>query len=358
MKKALLAAVLLLATTSLSWLAFSTNRSTSIILVGDILLDRGVREKISEKGYEYPFSEIKKELKKADIAFGNLEGPITARGIPALKKNTLLFRGDEENVPELKNAGFTILNLANNHSMDYGREGITDTMKALTQAGLITVGAGTDRASAREPVYIKNSGTIVGFLGYSAFPTEGYFYFKDKADVAQLVLDSLSDEVRKAKSKCDFLIVSFHWGKEFDFYPTENQKKAAHIALDSGADLVAGHHPHVLQSIEMYKGKPIFYSLGNFVFDRQVPPRTDETILIRLNLKGKKLDRVEILPLKISSCRPVKADSDEAAMILQRLKLYSNGLGAVIEPAVKSEDGYVRIKDSCLSKSLSYRALY
>lgn len=323
-------------------IALVLNRSTTVVLVGDILLDRGVREKITQKGYAYPYDEIADEIRKADIAFGNLECPITERGIPALKKNTLLFRADRKNATELRSAGFDILNLANNHTMDYGREGMSDTIEALGKAGIITVGAGKDRDSAHKPVYINHSGITIGFLGFSCFPTEGYFYFEDRPDVSQVVLENLSKEVRDAKSNCDFLIVSFHWGREFDYYPVESQKIAAHIALDSGADVIAGHHPHVLQGIEMYKGKPVFYSLGNFVFDRQEPIGTDETILLKLNLKGKRLSKVEVVPLKIVDCQPVRPDADNGKTILERLKIYSEGMNTNI---IIHEAGYAKIID-------------
>ena len=300
--------------------------SITVVLVGDILLDRGVKEKIEENGYAYPFKQIKNEIRKADIAFGNLECPITISGVPALKESRILFKADPENAASLKDAGFDILNLANNHTMDYGREGMENTKEALKQVGILTLGAGENRNSARKPVYMEQSGVTIGFLGFSVFPTEGYFYFDDRMDISQLVIEDLSDEVRNAKAACDFLIVSFHWGREFDCYPTTSQKEAAHLAIDSGADVVVGHHPHVLQGIETYKGKPVFYSLGNFVFDRQQPLETDKTILLRLNLKGNELDRIEIMPLIIVDCQPVKPDSDISDSIIKNLIKYSEGM--------------------------------
>lgn len=158
---------------------FNRNEA-NIFIVGDILLSRGVGEKISQHGPEYPYLNIKNLLPKADIAFGNLECPITSNGNPAVKRPYYLFKGDLYNADALKDAGFKILNLANNHTMDYGRVGILDTIEALKSSTIKTVGAGENKESAHKPEFIEVSGTIIGFLGFSAFPTEGYVYLENK----------------------------------------------------------------------------------------------------------------------------------------------------------------------------------
>jgi gamma-polyglutamate biosynthesis protein CapA len=307
------------------------NRVVKISIVGDVLLDRGVRAMIEKHSPSYPYENISTIFKKSDITVGNLECPITDNGAPILKKGNLIFRGAPSNVPFLYDAGFKIFNLANNHAMDYGSEGISSTIKLLNDKSINTFGGGLNQRDAEKPLYVHTNGVTVGFLGFSAFPPEGYIYFKNKPDVAHLDEDRLHSTIMQAKRGCDILIVMFHFGKEFDFYPSIHQRTVAHIACDSGADIVIGQHPHVLQGIEKYKGKYIFYSLGNFVFDRQIPPGTDQTGILQFSISKKQIRDVSLLPIKITNCQPEPCDRTDAQYIAKRLILYSKGMGAAIE---------------------------
>ncbi len=302
-----------------------------VSVAGDILLDRGVGKVILERGFDYPFEKVTGLLNASDIAFGNLECPITIEGTPVLKDRNLIFRAHPSNAAVLKKAGFDVLNLANNHTMDYGCDGLSSTLDLLGGQGMLVAGAGADKLEAHSPVYIKKSGVTVGFLGFSAFPPEGYFHSDDKPCVAHVDFEKLDESIGKAKAGCDYLVVSFHWGREFSFYAAESQKELARRVLDSGADVIVGHHPHVLQGIEIYKGKIIFYSLGNFVFDRQIPPGTDETVIINLTVRKGELAGVELIPMKIVQCQPVIADKVKSKYILERLKLYSGESGSCID---------------------------
>lgn len=301
-----------------------------IIASGDILLDRGVSEYLENSGYDYPYDDIKEEIIKGDIAIANLECPLTDSGNAVLKRPELIFKGSRLNAAALKRAGFDILNLANNHTMDQGREGLTDTIKLLESSDIRTLGAGMTRSEARKPVFIKKGRIGVGFLGYCDFPPEGYMYDEDKADVARADMKSLGEEVKAARENCDFLVVSFHWGKEFDCYPGDRQREMAHAAIENGADLIIGHHPHVLQGVEEYKGKLIFYSLGNFVFDRQLPKGTDESVIIDIAVDSGGWKEFRIVPVRIEDCRPVIAKGQSAELILDKYKAYSKDYGAKI----------------------------
>lgn len=314
--------------------------SEEIVLcaVGDILLDRGVKAQINGD-YDYPYRKVKNVLERADITFGNLECPITTGGTPALKRSILLFKAEPENAEAIKGTGFDILNLANNHTMDYSTEGITNTMNILKDLNIDFIGAGHNYEEARKPFYIKKKSCKIGFLGYSVFPPEGYISFSDRPDVAKVDIEMLENEIKSAKKSCDFLIVSFHWGKEYEFYAGKMQKNLAHTVIDSGGDLVLGHHPHVLQGVERYKDRLIFYSLGNFIFDRQIQNGTDETIIAKLIIKDKKLDAVQIIPIKIKNCQPYVVNGRAAEYILNRFKLYSEGMNTNVH--VKSGIGYI-----------------
>lgn len=306
------------------------SREVNLAFVGDILLDRGVEKKILDIGMDYPYGKIKDILLKSDLVFGNLECPLTERTSSVMKNRRLLFQANPMSSLELKRAGFSILNLANNHAMDYGRTGLLDTINALQNSGIRTVGAGRNGDAASKPLFIRVSGITLGFLGYSSFPAEGYFFSEDKPDVAHPDVVKIESQITSAKKKCDLLIVSFHWGREFDFYPGEQQKKLAYKAIDNGADLVVGHHPHVLQGIEKYKGKLIFYSLGNFIFDEQIPAGTDETIILKLQTQNGVIKKVGIFPVIIRECKPEPASKKEAKHILDRILLYSKGFNTDI----------------------------
>lgn len=301
------------------------NKTVTISLVGDILLDRGVRIKLDENGLDYPYRKLEKILRKSDITFGNLECPLTTGGSPILKDKKLIFKADPPNSGALREAGFDVLNLANNHTMDYGREGLVETLKILNDSGIRTIGAGTNRDEAHKPVYIKRNGIIIGCLGFCAFPSEGYFFLENNPDIAH-ANENMEQEIRSAKANCDILIVSCHWGREYNFYPSDVQRKLAHTAVDNGADMVWGHHPHVLQGIEKYKSGIIFYSLGNFVFDKQVPEGTDQSIIANLSTRNGKLEEIEMVPVEINNCQPYEITGSKAQELFYRLDKYSEGM--------------------------------
>lgn len=309
----------------------NNTKPVHILAGGDILLDRGVDKYLEEKGFDHPYTGIKNEIKKSDIAFANLECPLTGRGKPALKRPELIFKGSTGNASALKAAGFDILNLANNHIMDQGREGLQDTIELLESGGIRALGAGYTRSEARKPVFIEKGSTRIGFLGYNDFPPEGYMIDEDKADVARPDMKTLGEEVKAARQQCDFLVVSFHWGKEFDSYPGERQREMAHAAIDSGAGIILGHHPHVLQGVEEYKGRLIFYSLGNFVFDRQLHEGTDEAVMVDMTVEDGECKEVRIIPVRIEECRPIIVRGQEAETILGRYRDLSEGYGAELE---------------------------
>lgn len=330
---------LLTAATALNYVRGNTGTRASVMFAGDILLDRGVGKAIQKNGLAYPYEKIKPYLQGADIAAANLECPVTCKGAPVLKDRNLIFRAGIANAAALKDAGFDLLNLANNHIMDYGSAGLTETLDTLQKAGISTVGAGADCEKAREPVFIEKNGIKFGFLGYTTFPAEGYFYFPDRPDTAKLIEDGLASEIAAARRNCDILVVSFHWGREFDHFPGNEQVKIAHAAIDNGADLVIGHHPHVLQGVEKYKDRLIFYSLGNFVFDRQIPEGTDETVLLNIRASDKGVESAELIPVEIKDCQPVSADNEKGRGILQRIGLYSENMGCVIQ--IKGNRGFL-----------------
>lgn len=308
--------------------AYCGSGRATVSIVGDIMLDRGVEEIMEERGYAHPYEKVSRIFLEDDMTLGNLECPITETENPALKRRDIVFRAKKKNAIELKVAGFDVLNLANNHSMDQRSKGLKDTIDMLNYQGISTVGAGENREEAREHVVTKIKGVKIGILGYSAFPPEGFVFSEKDYDVARIDAKSLKDEVSTAKKDCDFLIATIHWGNEYDNYPSEMQRDLARMMVDSGADAIVGHHPHVLQGVEKYMGKYIFYSLGNFVFDRQIPKGTDISVILQLNISKNGCEDIDLIPVKIENAQPRPAYGAERDYIFKRIILYSNGMGA------------------------------
>jgi len=266
-----------------------THSNISLAAVGDVMLGTWVVPHLDSAGSTYPFEATKHILQAADIAIANLEAPFTDRGEP-VKDKQFTFRVPPKHARGLKESGFDILHLANNHMLDYGPEGLFDTIATLDSLALWHVGAGENITEAFAPVIFdrgndNNEPLRFGFLGFSMTHPEEFYASKTKPGTAFpfweryiAALDSLAPQV-------DIMIVSFHWGAEKMVKPKAYQLDMAHAAIDHGADIVLGHHPHVLQGIELYRPRAnarqglIAYSLGNFAFGSYSPSSRTSIIL-------------------------------------------------------------------------------
>jgi poly-gamma-glutamate synthesis protein (capsule biosynthesis protein) len=332
-KRRLTAAAIAAAVTAAAVAVLATNpgsarffrREVLISVAGDILLDRGVADAIAENGASYPYGAVSELFGRDDLTVANLECPLTAGGDGAMKAARFVFRADPSNADVLKSAGFDVLTLANNHTMDYLSAGLNDTMAALEGAGLRYAGAG-DSGDAIEPCFVEINGVRTGILAYSSLPPEGFMYDGGSATVAYAragYLEDMRAEIAGAAARCDFLLVCFHWGAEYRHDVSQAQLEIARAAADAGASAVVGTHPHVLQGKETYNGVPIWYSIGNFVFDKQIPEGTDEAVIVRLTVGKSGLISAEELPVVIERCRPRLADGEKAGEIEADLIRYS-----------------------------------
>lgn len=264
----------------------------TLAFAGDIMLDRGVKKVILREGngnFGFPFSKIEKRLRSYDLLFANLEGPVSARGKDG--GSVYSFRMAEETAEAIKNTGFDILSVANNHIGDWGAEAVFDTLFYLKSAGLKYAGAGLSReeASGTQVLEIKN--TRFAFLAFTDI--SGIYTEKpDEIFVSAADPPEIIKQIQKAKSAADIIIVSFHFGEEYKAVPDERQKYLAYLAVDAGADLVIGHHPHVVQPIEKYKEAHIAYSLGNFIFDQNFSEETMRGMLLEVQVENKKITGV------------------------------------------------------------------
>ena len=291
--------------------------------VGDIMLSRGVAKESRQRGDQgYPFNRIKTYLKDSDVVFGNLENPITPGREVMMPE--MILRADPGVETALKEAGITILSLANNHTADFGRRGLLDTLNYLDQAGIKYAGAGKTESEAFAPEFIETKGMKLVFLAFSDadLVPGSCLAGVNNPGIAFLDEEKLKAAVKSAGEKADFVVVSMHVGTEYETGPDRTQIKFARLAIDSGADLVLGHHPHVIQKAEKYKGKYIFYSLGNFVFDQKWSRATRESLAAKIFISPKGVEKVEILPVFINDQdQPQCIYGEDAKPVLKSLKL-------------------------------------
>lgn len=246
--------------------------STTITFTGDILLDRGVRQEIEARGSESLFtSGVDSVLRASTLVVGNLECPATTIKAPTFKR--YIFRAEPEWLDVLRNHGFTHLNLANNHSVDQGRRGLEDTHRQVIAHGMTPIGADSTQAAAAQPVLLTEAPRKVWLIASLRMALENFAWLPDRWSVSQDDDEALVKRVadlRRADSTA-VIIVSPHWGWEHHLEPVGQQRVLAHRLIDAGADLLIGHHTHTLQTIENYRGRSIYYSLGNFIFDQKKP---------------------------------------------------------------------------------------
>jgi LAS superfamily LD-carboxypeptidase LdcB/poly-gamma-glutamate capsule biosynthesis protein CapA/YwtB (metallophosphatase superfamily) len=275
--------------TQIEEISIIENKITTLFFVGDIMLTRGIKSSV-EKNFNGDYNKLfanLTQLKDADILFGNLEGDVSDTGNNVGSKYS--FRMDPEVLPVLKNAGFDIVSFANNHVGDWNMTAFKDTLSRLDENGLLKTGAGVNKMDAENPTIIEKNGTRFGFLGFSDV---GPDWIKAKIDSPGILLASdpnIGEIIQNAKKKCDVLIISFHFGDEYKLVHNARQEKLAHGAIDSGADMIIGHHPHVMEDIEEYNGKPIVYSLGNFIFDQYFSKDTMRGMFFSVKYDGKNL---------------------------------------------------------------------
>lgn len=282
--------------------ADKADESLSLVFTGDVLFDRGVRQQITATGVDELFSDVAAEFHAADAAIVNLECPITSVAQPVHKR--YIFRGDTCCAAALARAGVTHAALANNHSIDQGRNGLSETMQLLAKAGISPMGAGENPEAAGRPVVIRKGNIEVACFNSVLLPLENWLYLEEKPDVCRWTVGRLAEEIRmyKAAHPHNKVVVVLHWGMEYHKTPSPMQRRDAWRLIRAGADAIVGHHPHVIQQLEYIEGKPVAYSLGNFVFDQRTPD-TSSAQMLRLTFTNDSC-RCDIIPVTIVNCRP------------------------------------------------------
>ncbi|HDG97269.1 MAG TPA: CapA family protein [Desulfobacterales bacterium] len=288
-----------------------------ILAVGDVMLSREVGRQIIKHGPDYPFARISHVLSRGQVVFGNLECPISSRGtpVPFVQSN---FKADPIVVKGLVKAGFKVLSLANNHIYDYGKEAIEDTVNLLKSKGIHVVGIGQSFTEAREPVIIPIADMKIAFLAYTS--AHNATDPKHEYVAPPIDLEWLKHDIQKAKSRADICIVSLHFGYENVEYPPPECRKQARKAIEFGADLILGHHPHVIQGMEAYKRGFIAYSLGNFVFDN-LTDKKRRSFILKASFNREGIQKIELLPIWINDqYQPEVASKELADSIFAKVK--------------------------------------
>lgn len=267
----------------------------SILFAGDILIANNALNYIRKNGHEYPFAKIKNDITEYDYFVANLETPITSRGIEYTNK-LFRFRLNDQQVQALKCLDLSAVTLANNHIMDYGHEGMRDTLAFLEKNGIAYAGAGKDIAAAREPLKIRLGRHECFILAYCERPPESFFAGPNSHGSARFIIDDVKTDIAKYKNNRTIVIVSLHWGQERREAPRRDQIESARAIIGAGADMIVGHHPHWAQGIEIYKGKPIIYSLGDF-YSGFWNESDRDNIMAAVYFSAGTLKRLEIIPL-------------------------------------------------------------
>lgn len=244
---------------------------------------------------DYPFREIAGTLQSSDIVFGNLECPLVTEGRRMV--NDTCYAADPAYARAMAEAGFRVVSFANNHCFDYGEEGFLATLQALRENGIGVIGAGTTLEAARTPAVLRANDVAVAFLAYTMIGGDSIFATDGESGVAPLNPMIVGEDIRRARTAADLVVLSLHWGIEGRPMPWPRLVDLAHDFVDAGADAVLGHHAHVPGSVEIYRGRPILYSLGNFTFGHDHRAWGTDMIA-RLHVQDGAVAAVELLPIR------------------------------------------------------------
>jgi poly-gamma-glutamate capsule biosynthesis protein CapA/YwtB (metallophosphatase superfamily) len=300
----------------------SENREMTLLIVGDVFVRRDDPPSV--------FQHVKDLMRSADFMLGNLEGSVADVGTAREKHGAVAWKGDSRQITAVQTAGFHAMTVANNHMMDYGHEAMLETLTNLDRIGVKHTGAGRNFSEAHTPAIVERDGCKVALLGYTSVFMADWEAGSNSSGLAVMRAHTsyeaparyfeapgtpptihtwvepehkaqLAADIAAARKQADIVICTFHWGVSNGYKKlTEYQVELGRHAVDAGADLVFGHHPHVLQGIDVHKGRAIFYSLGNFTFARHNAAKGHEleTLIIRCRIRDRKLHAVEFLPAR------------------------------------------------------------
>lgn len=298
-----------------SWVAtLSAEHVRTVIATGDVIPARLVNAKVVEmQNFRWPFEKTADFLQNADITFINLETPLI-KNCPIIREG-FTFCGDARNIEGLLFAGVDVANLGNNHTTNFGKEGVDETKALLEENGILATGI--DGAE-----YKNIRGLKIAFLGYNDVGILNYISQADEGKIMQ--------EIKEARNNADIVVVQFHWGIEYVTQPSNRQRQLGKLSIDNGADLVIGNHPHWVQPVEFYNGKLITYAHGNFVFDQTWSEETKTGVVGKYTFYNKELINAEFFPIYIpGNGQPYFLAGEQKQKILDGMKTASNELSSI-----------------------------
>jgi poly-gamma-glutamate synthesis protein (capsule biosynthesis protein) len=307
---------------------------------GDTMLGRLVAETTRKVGSDYPLETIAPVFHAADLAVVNLECAITAQERKWTgRSKAFYFRADPPAAAAIARAGIDAVNLANNHALDFGREGPLETIDLLERAGVASFGAGRTLDEALAPAIVRAGDARVGFVGFTDDPAD-FAATEQRAGVAYLdiehdrarALRTMSDAMARTRERgADLVVVSAHWGPNFDDAPEPEIVAFAHALIDAGADVVFGHSPHVFHGIELYGRKPILYAAGDLVDDYYVGDQAnDRALVFTVTFDGELARRIDLTPCLITDFRVLPAPPAVHGEIRDRITRLSAALGTTV----------------------------
>ncbi|HHM01544.1 MAG TPA: CapA family protein [Caldithrix abyssi] len=303
--------------------ADDSTRVITLVFGGDVTLANHFSAYVKDD-YAYAFKKMPL-FKRADIAMINLENPLTVSNDK--QEKLFNFKAAPRLVQVLTEGGIDLVTLGNNHIYDFGQNGLLETLEVLNKKGIYYTGAGRNVKEAHHPLILKRRGIRLAFFSYYGTHKHSNSHPAtiDSAGTAMRRIALIRRDIENFRPLADVIIVNFHWGLEKENYPQKEQIRLAHQVIEAGADLIIGHHPHVLQGVELYKGKAVFYSLGNFIFGGN--SRTHEfSAVARVEISrrdGEVSIKPFLMPVEIDHWQPAPADSLGAAAVIDSVKKYS-----------------------------------
>lgn len=300
--------------------------TVTLHFVGDVQFSGKVEQRLEKNGFDFPYQYLGNLFRKDDLTIANLETPVTTAGVGALNK-TYVYKSSPKALTALAAAGIDAVNLANNHILDQGTDGLLDTLKYLKENDIAYTGAGRNAKEAYAPHYFERKGIKIALLGATRVMPEASWNAGAKQPGVAGVYDSTAivKSIREARKQADLVIVIAHWGKERVTVLEPHQTELSHAFIDAGADLVIGGHPHVLQGMEQYKGKWIAYSTGNFIFSKSTLSATWDTAIFQATCTRTGACSMKLTPYRAELGQPVPLKDAEASKILQGVAAMSPG---------------------------------
>ncbi|MHB8894216.1 MAG: CapA family protein [Candidatus Geothermincolia bacterium] len=322
-------------------MAGATSSASGLVTIsagGDVNFGDGVTPSLEDGGNDYPFAGVSEAFAATDLSMVNLECCISSTGTPVPGKE-YTFRGPADSAGALREGNIKIVSLANNHAKDYGSAAFLETLAHLKENQIAWCGGGQNSTEAYTPAVLDAHGKKVAFVAFTGVVPDGWTATATSPGCATTWdAKRMAGAIKTARANADYVVASFHWGIELATSPNSEQRNLAHMAVDNGADLVLGHHPHVVQGFELYKNRLIAYSLGNFVF---APPRAESarSVMVMALLGPGGLVQAKIVPAAISGCRPNILNGAPADAWAGTMAGYSKALGTAM--AVTGGRGYI-----------------